>query len=125
MGRVLDCLGEAGLKVKASKCQFGRKCMLYLGHQIGGAMLSVPAARVEAMRSYQRPITKRQLQAFLGAIGYYRDFIPSFAVRSCRLSPSTSLTAPHKVAWTEGMTGSFRKIIELLCNCVVVCPNPD
>ncbi len=33
--RVIECLGKAGLKVKRKKCEFGRKYMSYLGHQVG------------------------------------------------------------------------------------------
>ncbi len=68
--RVIECLGKAGLKVKRKKCEFGRKYMSYLGHQVGCGKVAVPEARVSAMREYGRPITKKQLRFFLGSVGY-------------------------------------------------------
>ncbi len=52
--RVVKCLGEAGLKLKLRKCEFGRKFMSYLGHQVGCGRVAVPEARVLAMANYGR-----------------------------------------------------------------------
>ncbi len=41
--------GEAGLKVKLKKCEFGRKYMAYLGHQVGSGKVAVPEMRVKAI----------------------------------------------------------------------------
>jgi len=113
---VLETLHEAGLKVKFKKCEFGRKCMSYLGHQIGCGRLGIPEARVNAMRNYQQPITKKQMRAFLGSVGYYREFIPGFATHSRLLTPSTSTAAPGRVVWTSEMLEAFRKLLYMLCH---------
>ena len=34
LGEVLSCLRDSSLKAKRSKCEFGRKYLLYLGHQV-------------------------------------------------------------------------------------------
>ncbi len=65
----------AGLKVKLSKSVFGRKYMSYLGHQVGNGKFAVPLYRVKSMKRYGKPQTKKQLRAFLGSIGYYRQFV--------------------------------------------------
>ncbi len=123
LSSVLRVLSEAGLKVKWKKCEFGRKSMSYLGHQIGSGCIGIPEARVRAMREYRKPITRKQLRAFLGSIGYYRDFIPNFADHSCHLTPATSLTAPRMIAWSEQMTRAFGELKSLLCNaCVLFIP---
>ncbi len=49
-----------GLSIKHEKFEFGRKFMMYLGHQVGCGKLAVPEARVTAMAKYGRPVTKRQ-----------------------------------------------------------------
>ncbi len=120
VSRVLDVLKEAGLRVKARKCEFGRKYMSYLGHQVGSGKLGIPEARVSAMRAYERPNTKRQLRAFLGSIGYYREFIPGFAKHSCLLTPATALTAPRRVVWSEEMLEAFGKLKQSLCSSTVL-----
>ncbi len=95
--RVIECLGKAGLKVKRRKCEFGRKYMSYLGHQVGCGKVAVPEAWVSAMKEYGKPITKKQLRSFLGSVGYYRSFVDGFAALSVKLTPSVALSAPQKV----------------------------
>ena len=71
----VECIREAGLTMKRKKCEFGRKYMTYLGHLVGCGRLAVPESRVMAMRKYGKPRTKKQLRAFLGSVGYYRQFV--------------------------------------------------
>ncbi len=53
-----------GLTIKHEKCEFGRKFMMYLGHQLGCGRLAVPKARVTAMANYGRQVMKRQTEIF-------------------------------------------------------------
>ncbi len=41
----MECLGKAGLKIKRNKCEFGRKFLGYLGHQIGCGRVAGPEYR--------------------------------------------------------------------------------
>ena len=71
-------LKEAGLTCKAAKCSFGKRKLEFLGHQIGGGVVSVPDARVRAIREHPLPRTRKQLRAFLGLVGFYRRFVAGF-----------------------------------------------
>ena len=117
---MIECLGKAGFTCKPAKCEFGRKYMLYLGHRIGNGTLAVPDPRVEAMLNYRQPITKRQLRAFLGSMGYYRDFMEGFANWSYLLTLAVSLSAPARVQWTPERTQAFCKLKSLLCSKVLL-----
>ncbi len=120
---VIECLGDAGFTIKLKKCHFGRKYLVYLGHRIGCGSLSVPEHRVEALRSFARPVTKKQLRSFLGAMSYYRQFVPLFASHSSHLTPATSLKAPLRVSWSEDMDSAFRKLKCGVCDaCVLFIP---
>ncbi len=118
--KVINCLGEAGLRIKRGKCEFGRKHMKYLGHQIGCGRVAVPELRVRAMREFKRPTTKRQLRSFLGSISYYRQFVDGFARLSSLLTPAVSLASPVRVLWTEEMSEAFHRLRECLCVRVVL-----
>ncbi len=120
MKNVIKCLGSAGLKIKESKCEWGRKYLMYLGHQIGSGRLAVPEHRIEAMVNYAKPKTKKHLRRFLGVIGFYRKFVGGFANMSAVLTPATSLKASHRVGWTEEMEGAFATLCKSLCDCVVL-----
>ncbi len=123
---VIECLGVAGLKIKKRKCVFGRRYLTYLGHRIGGGGMSIPESRVKALQEFVRPRTKRDMRAFLGAMSYYRRFIKGFGNLSSRLTPATSLRAPHLVTWTGEMGSAFRELQSLLCGHVMLyTPSPD
>ena len=115
---VLKALSEHGMTLKEKKCEFGKEKVEYLGHVIGGGELAVPAHRAAAMASYIRPRTKKQLRSFLGAAGYYRQFVEGFARLSAVLTPSTSKAAPSIVSWTVEGQEAFERIKVSLVNCV-------
>ena len=115
---VVKALSEHGMTLKERKCEFGKEKVEYLGHVIGGGELAVPAHRAAAMASYIRPRTKKQLRSFLGAAGYYRQFVEGFARLSAVLTPSTSKTAPSIVSWTVEGQEAFERIKVSLVDCV-------
>ena len=101
----------------------GKRHLDYLGHRVGCGKVAVPELRAAAMAEYKKPITRRDLRAFLGSIGYYRRFIPMFASLSSFLTPATSTKAPGTVQWTPEMLDAFVKLRESLCNfCILTVP---
>ena len=117
---VLSSLRKFGLTVNEPKCQFGREKMEYLGHLIGMGVLAVPEHRATAMAEFVRPRTKGQLRAFLGSVGYYRQFVQGFAQLSSRLTPATSKFSPNVVTWETGMLEAFNTLRVSLCQCCVL-----
>ena len=121
--KVLSALCAAGLTAKPAKCQWGRKYLDYLGHRVGGGQLCVPEYRVQAMKDYLQPVTRKDLRAFLGSVGYYRRFIDGFAKLSSSLTPATSVRAPGRIQWTPDMLDAFHSLRKSLCNfCVLNVP---
>ncbi len=118
---VLDALKEAGLTCKRSKCSFGKRTLEFLGHQLGGGKISVPASRVEAIRAHPLPMTRKQLRAFLGLVGFYRRFIAGFHRWSSILTPHTSTAMSGVVSWTSPMLDAFHALCNKLCESVCLC----
>ena len=88
--------------------------------------MSIPKARIESLKSYVKPVMKRGLRSFLGAISFYRKFAKDLASYTARLTPSTSKSAPPKVNWTDSMDNAFSSICELMCtNTKLVVPLPS
>jgi len=52
LGRVFQCLSNANLRVKLSKCQFGRLQVHYLGHVIGQGKLGHDENKIIAIKNY-------------------------------------------------------------------------
>ncbi len=113
--KVLNAIRCRGLKLKKEKCVWGKSKVEFLGHFIGGGKVAVPESRIEAMKNFIRPVTRRDLRAFLGTVGYYRRFIQHFGEYAALLTPSTSSKAPGKVVWTPEMVEAFRKLCVSLC----------
>ena len=115
---VLECFRKFGLTIKEAKCEWGKVKLEYLGHVIGGGELAVPAHRAAAMADYIQPRTKKQLRSFLGAAGYYRQFVEGFAKLSAVLTPWTAKSAPSVVSWTAEGRRAFERIKVSLVKCV-------
>ncbi|CAM4587144.1 unnamed protein product [Lepidochelys olivacea] len=99
--KVLDRLQEAGLTIKAEKCKVGMAEVSYLGHWVGSGCLKPEPTKVEAIRDWPTPQTKKQVQAFIGMAGYYRRFVPHFSSIAASITELCKKGKPDKVVWTE------------------------
>ena len=69
--QVLVRLNESGLTAKPDMCQFGMKHCRYLGYVVSGGEVRPEVAKVEAVKKWKRPRTKKEVRMFLGLSGYY------------------------------------------------------
>lgn len=122
--RVLERLRRAGLTAKLSKCQFGMAKCMYLGHVIGSGGVEPEPSKVLVVKQCEAPKTKTQVRAFLGLTGYYRRFIPNYAVVARPLTELTKKMAPTKITWTAQCEAAFQELKRLLCSAPVLV-SPD
>jgi len=121
---VFNELKKAGLKVKGKKCQFAMHSCEYLGHVVGGQSIRPHPLKIDAIKNFQRPRTKKQVRAFLGLLGYYRKFIPNFAQLSASLSDLTRKDLPNQIQWTETLQTDFESLKScLMSESVLICPD--
>ena len=113
--RVLQKLREAGLTVKPKKCQLAMNRCTYLGHFVGSGEVQPEQSKVEAVKCYPTPRSKKQVRAFLGLTGYYRKFIPAYADLAATLTDLTRKNAPNRIHWTEDCNRAFQALKEVLC----------
>ena len=100
--------------------------MEFLGHCVGEGRRSIPERRVEAIRSYRKPRTKKQLRAFLGVVSFYRSYMDMLARETATLTPSTLKAAPNTVAWTSEMDQAFGNICGMVSmSSELVIPVPE
>ena len=62
-----------------SKCEFGMKEMLYLGHVINAEGVQVDMEKIRAIRDWPAPKTVTELRGFLGLCTYYRWYVKGFS----------------------------------------------
>ena len=70
---VLQRLQGAGLKLKPQKCELLQKRVRYLGHIVSADGIATDPEKIEAIEEWPPPQNLKQLQAFLGTAGYYRQ----------------------------------------------------
>lgn len=111
---VLQKLREEGLMIQPKKCQFSMHPCSYLGH-VGNREVCPEKTKVQAVKDFSTPVTKRHVRAFLGLTGYYRKFIPDYANIAAPINDLTKKTAPNRVKWTEECERSLTTLKARLC----------
>nr|VZI19900.1 unnamed protein product [Spirometra erinaceieuropaei] len=76
---VFDRLDKFGVVINPSKCVLGVPSIEFVGYQVDSEGLRSLHSKVEAVRNFPPPTSKRQLQRFLGIVNFYRRFLPNCA----------------------------------------------
>ncbi|MCG7878320.1 MAG: hypothetical protein JAY78_18545, partial [Candidatus Thiodiazotropha taylori] len=76
---VFSRLAQHNLKLKASKCEFLRSKVTYLGHVVSEDGIETDPEKTEAIKTWAVPKSVKDVRSFLGFTGYYRKFIKNYA----------------------------------------------
>ncbi|XP_078242488.1 uncharacterized protein LOC144587040 [Pogona vitticeps] len=101
---------------KENKLQLGIPETKYLGHMVGGGVIKPLEAKIEAVRDWPRPNTKKKVKSFLGLVGYYRKFIPRFSKIAAPLTNLTRKKADDRIPWTSDCEEAFQRLKQALIN---------
>ncbi|XP_064465312.1 uncharacterized protein LOC135376767 [Ornithodoros turicata] len=105
---VLQRFRDAGLTVKAEKCQLARGSISYLGHVVGQGARRPADAKIAAVRDFPQPPTKKDIRSFLGLTGYYQRYINRYSEIAAPLTDALRKRAPERVEWDKAREDSFR-----------------
>ena len=94
-------LRRARITARPRKCLLGANRMEFLGHQVGGDVITPSNDNLEKVRKTPRPTTKKQVRSFLGLVNYNRDHMPGFAEISAPLSDLLKKGKPEQVQWNK------------------------
>ena len=101
-------LSNAGLTVKPSKRVIGAESIEVIGHQISAdGIKGLHQDNVEKIRNARRPKIRKEVKAFLGLTGYYREFIPNYAAKAVPLSDLLRKGQPNKIEWGEAKERAY------------------
>ncbi|XP_075785301.1 uncharacterized protein LOC142829504 [Pelodiscus sinensis] len=121
---VMRTLRDAGLTANPTKCKIGWQETTYLGYQLGRGLVRPLVGKVEAVRNYPTPTTKKKVRQFLGLAGYYRRFVPHFATRAAPLTALLKKDSPQRIRWSPECETAFQDLKAALCSAPVLF-SPD
>ena len=115
------------LKLKASKCDFLRSRVAYLGHIVSEEGIQTDPEKTAAIENWPVPKSIKDVRSFLGFTGYYRRFIKDYAsiarpLNDLLVGHGTSAKAKKSKAtksafiWTDRQQQAFITLKAKLCN---------
>ncbi len=103
--QVLTKLRDAGLTIHPGKIQLCKNRLKYLGFIIEPGKCIPDPEKVRCLREYPRPKSPKDIQRFLGFVGFYMRFIPHFSKHS---RPLTQLIKKGvRFVWNEQAERGF------------------
>jgi len=109
---VLRLLNQHGLTLKPSKCFFGKTEVDLLGHTVSAHGISCSKDKLNAIATLLPPNRRKDVRSFLGATGYYRNFIPNYASITAPLRGLLKKYTPF--TWTDDCQRSFDALKEAI-----------
>ena len=110
-------LGDQGLVINPSKCEFGKGEVTFLSHTISAAGIRPQTTRDDAVRTFPVPQDKSSLHPFVGLVNYYHRFVPHCAEI---LQPLHQTLASEPFVWDEACDLAFQAIKRMLSEAVML-----
>ena len=106
---VLNRLATHKWYCKLKKCDFAQTSVEYLGHIISNGTIQIDPSKMKTVTQWATPFKNvKEVQSFLGLIGYYRKFIKDF---SAIAQPLHDLTKKDiQFNWTDAHTTSVNTL---------------
>ena len=108
---VLQRLRDAGLKLAPEKCFLFQKEVKYLGHVVSEKGITTDPDKVEAVRTWPKPTSFKELHSFIGLCLYYRRFIAGFVDI---VQPLYKCLEGSVFGWNMEANDAFQKLKHLL-----------
>jgi len=113
---VFERLRGADIKLKPSKCALLQPEVKYLGHVVGRNGVATDPEKVRAIEEWVALQDLTGLRAFLGLVGYYRQYTPDFA----------GIAQPLNRLTTKGVTWQWSPVeqqaFDRLKGCLLAAP---
>jgi len=110
--KILSRIRDAGLTIHPRKVQLCRKKFKLLGFIIDHGQIKPDPDKVSKLQNYPVPRNVKDIQKFLGLIGFYRRFIDKFADLARPLT--VLLSKSIKFCWSDEAQSSFERLRDAL-----------
>ena len=127
VNQVLAILNKHKFQLNPPKCEVFRTNINYLGHTISHDGIRPLQERIDKILSIPQPVSLAQANAFIGAIGWYRKFIPDYTRITAPILAVTNLTKKHKYKfhWDQDQRDAFEQLKTVLITEPLFLTYPD
>ena len=98
---------KANLSIRPSKFSIGYFKLSFLGLDVSKEGLQPNQANVDKILKAPRPVTKTQLQSFVGLISVYPQFVPNFSAIAAPLTDLIKKGSPNVLVWDTAQELAF------------------
>lgn len=121
---VVKTLTEAGFSINIKKCTFLTNEIEYLGRIIGGGQVRPSTYKIDALVKSPRPSSVKQVRQFLGLAGYFRRYIPDYAIKTAHIAALTKKSVnfnwcDEHETWHFWFPGLRQFVSKYVTHCVV------
>jgi hypothetical protein len=97
VSKVLQILQDNQLYLKPEKCDWEQEKVEYLGLLVSKGSVRMDPVKIQAVKDWPTPKSKKDVQIFLGFVNFYRRFVQNMGSIS---RPLTRLTGKVNWLWT-------------------------
>uniref|UniRef100_A0A0K8W549 RNA-directed DNA polymerase n=1 Tax=Bactrocera latifrons TaxID=174628 RepID=A0A0K8W549_BACLA len=105
----LQIIQEEGLTLRLSKCSFLRYSVNFLGHVVDANGILPGAVKTATIREYPTPSSQLDVQRSMGLTGFFRKFVPGYALTAKPLTQLTTKSA--EFVWTTACEEAFQHLV--------------
>ncbi|GFU63799.1 retrovirus-related Pol polyprotein from transposon 17.6 [Trichonephila clavipes] len=114
LARVLETASRYGIELNLKKSQFVQGKINFLGHVTQNGIIQLSAEKTVSVCNFPEPKNAKDVQSFLGLTGYFRKYIPSYAMLARPLSDLLTGTNPFEFGHAQKI--AFQNLKNALCS---------
>ena len=123
---VLRRIKDANLKCRTDKCIFMQRSVEFLGHVVSTEGIGIVPDRIEAVASWPRPKSIREVREIIGLMSYYRRHIKGFAETARAITDLLKGDRVRTFRWTAEADEAFEKLkLALVTSPVLAMPTAN
>lgn len=111
---VKKALGENNLTLNEEKCEYEKKEIKFLGHQLSGEGFGIDESKVHDVKVTVRPKNEKDLRSFIGLASYLSEYVQNFADL---VAPLWKVAANKPFQWTQEAEDAFKATKRYIEDC--------
>ncbi|KAH7706161.1 reverse transcriptase, partial [Aphelenchoides avenae] len=120
LDQLLKVLTKYGLKLRLDKCTWARNEIKHLGFLVSEKGVRPDPKNLEAVRKFKAPRTLTELKSLIGALNYFRRFVPKFSEIMAPLNDLCKKGSTER--WSTTHDRALETMKDKLTNAPVLAP---